>query len=136
MEAYSIVGRTMDLYVELCTDLFAAIPEVAPEETKCMRGLGSCCLGVLLPFKVVAEGHTKIFGTVCDLKALTMVEIVDLSGVLLAYHDSQHPTLLWVVAHLPPEFQSSRAVRSCSLAESPSFLMCRYKSGSLANRLA
>ena len=59
---------------------------------------------MLLPFKVVAEGHTKIFGAVCDLKALTMEEIVGLSAVLFACRDSQHLTLLWGEAHLPPGF--------------------------------
>ena len=39
-------------------------------------------------------GHTKIFGAVGDLKALTVEEIVGLSAVLLACRD----------AHLPPEF--------------------------------
>ena len=34
MEAYSIVSR-MDLYIVACTDLYNAIPEVAPEEFKC-----------------------------------------------------------------------------------------------------
>ena len=35
VEAYSIDGRTMDLYVALLvTSLFAAIPEVASEKSK------------------------------------------------------------------------------------------------------
>ena len=61
-------------------------------------------MGVLLPLKVIAEGHTKIFGAVCDLKALTMEEIVGISAVLLACRDSQHHTLLWMEAYLPPGF--------------------------------
>ena len=59
-----------------CTDLFATIPEVAPEKFKRTRGLGSCCLCVLLPLTVVAEAHAKIFGSVCDLEALTVEEIL------------------------------------------------------------
>ena len=59
---------------------------------------------MLLPLKVVAEGHIKILGAVCDLKALTVEEIVGLSAVSLACRDSQHCTLLWMEAHLPPGF--------------------------------
>ena len=79
------------------------MPEVAPEETKCTLGLGSCCLGVL-PLKVIAEGYTKVFGAVCDLKALTVEEIVGLSAVLLVCRDSQYRTLFWMEAHLPLGF--------------------------------
>ena len=39
--------------------------------------------------KIVADGHTKIFGTVCDLKALTMDEIASLSMVMITCRDSQ-----------------------------------------------
>ena len=38
--------------------------------------------------KIVADGHTKIFGGVCDLMALTMDEIVSLSMVMLTCRDS------------------------------------------------
>ena len=91
---------------------FAAIPEVASEKSKGARSLGMRLL------KIVADGHTKIFGAVCDLKALTMEEIGSLSMVLLTFRDSQKSALLWV------DSKSSRAVRSlCGLMESPSFLM-------------
>ena len=59
---------------------------------------------MLLPLKVVVEGHTKIFGALCDLKAPTMEEIVGLSAVSLACRDSQQHTLLWTEAHLPSGF--------------------------------
>ena len=59
---------------------------------------------MLLALKVVAEGHTKILGAVCDLKALTVKEIVGLSAVSLAWRDAQHRTLLCVEAHMPPGF--------------------------------
>ena len=59
---------------------------------------------LLLPLKVVDEGHTKIFGAVCDLKVLTLEEIVGLFVVSLACRDSQHRALLWMEAHLPPGF--------------------------------
>ena len=56
---------------------------------------------MILPLKVVAEGHTKIFGAVCDLKELTVEEVVCVSTVSLACRDSQRHTLLWMEAHLP-----------------------------------
>ena len=65
----------MDLYQLSVTNLFAAI-------------------------QVVADGHTKIFEDVCDLKALTMKGIVSFSTVTLTCCDSQHSALLWVEAHL------------------------------------
>ena len=90
--------------------MFAAIPEVVPGKSKGKRSLGSCCLDVPLPLKVVVEGHTKMFGAVCDLKALTMMAIVGLSTVSIVCHDSQHRVLLCIEAHLSlgfPLLQSS-----------------------------
>ena len=47
--------------------------------------LGRCCLGVILPLKVVADGHTKKFGTACDMKTLTMKEIVSFSMAVILF---------------------------------------------------
>ena len=88
----------MDLYVVNSTCLLQSL------KLRLRNPRGSCCLGVLLPLKVIAEGRSKVFGAVCDLLALAMDKIVGILAVLLVGCDSQHCTLLRMEYYLPLGF--------------------------------
>ena len=103
MEAYSVVGRTMDLYVVARTCLLKSL-QLRPRNPRVHEALAAVAWVCFSQLKVVAKGHTKISGPVCDMKALTVWEVVGLSAVSLACRDSQHHTLIRMKARLPCGF--------------------------------
>ena len=87
VETYSIAGWAMELYVVSRTCLLQSLKLRLrnPRVPEALAAVAWVCY-----VKVVADGRTNVFGAVCDLKALTMEEIVSFSTVTLACCDYQH----------------------------------------------
>ena len=73
-------------------------------------------LGCAIPVEVTNKGHTRMFGAVFDLKALTMVEIVSLY-VSLSCRDSQHVALVSLSVCLSATIHVFHSI--CSRARPP-----------------